>query len=287
MSYLSEDGLQLRADVAGPDESPEIILLHGGGQTRFSWHRSLQDLVKAGYRVTAPDLRGHGQSEWSSDGCYELDHYIADLRVILGTLSKAPVVIGASLGGVISLIALGEGAISNLKALVLVDVVPRMDAAGVGEILDFMAATQQGFSNPEAARDAIARYLPHRPRASRLDGLLKNLRLKDDGRYYWHWDPRIHNEASVDRRLASMAKRMEAAAASIRIPVLVLRGAASRVVSREGAAHLAALIPHAEFVDVASADHMIAGDQNDAFIAEILSFLSAINEVGSNENYRV
>ena len=225
--------------------------------------------------MISPDLRGHGESQWCPHGRYTLDDYIADLGLIMGTLPSAPVLVGASLGGVVSLIGQGEQRLPHARALVLVDVVPRMETAGVQEVIDFMSANPGGFVSIEAAADAVAQYLPHRPRRSGNDGLLKNLRQRSDGRYYWHWDPAVHSGAGSPDSIEAMARRMEEAARLIDIPTLVVRGGQSRVVSPEGVAHLAELIPHAGYVDVAAAGHMVAGDQNDEFNAVIREFLAS------------
>ena len=259
--------------MAGPENGQPVILLHGGGQTRHSWSKAVFELVAAGYRVISPDLRGHGESQWCPHGRYTLDDYIADLGFIMGTLPSAPVLVGASLGGVVSLIGQGEQRLPRARALVLVDVVPRMETAGMQEVIDFMSSNPGGFGSIEAAADAVAQYLPHRPRRSSRDGLLKNLRQRSNGRYYWHWDPAIHSNAGSPDDIETMAQRMEAAARLIDVPTLVIRGGRSRVVSAEGVAHLAELIPHADFVDIAEAGHMVVGDQNDEFNAVIREFL--------------
>ena len=137
-----------------------------------------------------------------------------------------------------------------------------------------MSANPDGFASVDAAAEAVAKYLPHRPRRSSTQGLLKNLRQRSDRRYYWHWDPAIHAKGRPPDHMEVMAQRMEKSAERIDLPTLVVRGAKSRVVSPEGVAQLAKLIPHACHVDVAAAGHMVAGDQNDEFNAAILEFLA-------------
>jgi len=231
-------------------------------------------LAGEGYRVISLDLRGHGESQWCPEGRYSLDDHIADLNVVIDSLRSAPVLVGASLGGVVSLVGQGEQRLPRASALVLVDVVPRMEAEGIREIINFMSANPSGFASVDAAAEAVATYLPHRPKRSSTHGLLKNLRQRDDGRYYWHWDPAIHAHEGPTDHMEAMARRMEKAAKQIDLPTLVVRGAQSRVVSAEGVAQLAKLIPHASHVDVAAAGHMVAGDQNDEFNAAILAFLA-------------
>ena len=227
--------------MAGPENGQPVILLHGGGQTRHSWSKALSELAAAGYKVISPDLRGHGESQWCPEGRYTLDDYMVDLGLIMGTLVSSPILVGASLGGVVSLVGLGEQQLPPARALVLVDVVPRMESAGVKEIIDFMSANSGGFVSIDAAAHAVGQYLP--------------------------------SNAGSPEDIETMAQRMEAAARLIDVPTLVMRGGRSRVVSAEGVAHLAELIPHADFVDIAEAGHMVVGDQNDEFNAVIREFL--------------
>ena len=65
-------------------------------------------LAGHGYHAIAVDLRGHGDSGWSPDGNYEVDRFAGDVRRLATGLARKPVLIGASLGGIASLIAAGE-----------------------------------------------------------------------------------------------------------------------------------------------------------------------------------
>ena len=176
----------LLADAYGDPADPPIVLLHGGGQTRHSWEATAGDLGSSGWYALTVDLRGHGGSGWSPDHGYSLDRFSDDVVRVVGYLGRPPVLIGASLGGNASLAALGHFPELAL-GLVLVDVSPFLQPAGTSRIRDFMTAkATEGFGSLEEAADAIAAYLPHRPRPRNLDGLRKNLR-EADGRWFWHW----------------------------------------------------------------------------------------------------
>jgi pimeloyl-ACP methyl ester carboxylesterase len=271
--YLNREGMRFVSTEVGPEDGPAVLFLHGGGQTRASWKGSVDDLGKAGFRAITLDLRGHGESEWSPDGRYAVHAFADDLTDILAQLPPRPALVGASLGGLTSLLVLGNGAPDIARALVLVDVVPRMEREGAREIKDFMSANGDGFASIDEAADAVAAYLPHRPRPRDPSGLLRNLRLREDGRYYWHWDPRMiasmgHADPSV------LSTELERAARNIKIPTMLVRGGSSRVVSAEGAEALLKLIPHAEVAQIDGAHHMVAGDANDAFHAPLMDFLA-------------
>ena len=187
------DGLRLAADVAGPADGPTIVLLHGGGQTRHSWAGTWRRLAGSGWRAWSVDLRGHGDSEWAPDGDYTLDAFAGDVLEISRSLPRPPILVGASLGGISSLVAVAEAPAQGevARALVLVDVAHRMEAQGRDRIGAFMTGNLDGFASLDEAADAIAAYNPHRPRPTDLSGLAKNLRQREDGRWAWHWDPRF------------------------------------------------------------------------------------------------
>ncbi|MCX7170746.1 MAG: alpha/beta hydrolase [Proteobacteria bacterium] len=273
-------GVTLTADVGGDPTHPSVILMHGGGQTRHSWGKAARDLVKMGLHVISLDLRGHGESDWAPDGDYSIDAFIGDLKSIIAKLSRKVALVGASRGGVVALIALGENTELPASALILVDVVPHMDKTSVTRIQDFMLANPQGFATLDEASNAVARYLPNRPRPTSKEGLRKNLRTGPNERLYWHWDPKFLSYVKTDTQREEIFRRMDAAAHHITAPTLIVRGKESDLVSREGVEHLRQLIPHAECVDVEDAGHMVVGDKNDKFNAAVERFLGSVTFTG-------
>lgn len=265
------NGLQLTADVGGDSAGPSVVLMHGGGQTRHAWGTTARALVASGRYVVSLDLRGHGDSDWDAHGDYSLDLQVRDLRAVLRQIPGKPALLGASLGGFIALLTVGEGEEPVASSLTLVDVTPMVDPDGEARVLGFMTAYPQGFAHIDEAADAVAAYLPHRPRPTSTAGLQRNLRLRADGRYYWHWDPALFNhlKASPQYQLA----RYEAAARRVQVPTLLVRGQRSELVTPANVQHFLDLIPTARYVDVAGAGHMVAGDRNDAFSAAVLAFL--------------
>jgi pimeloyl-ACP methyl ester carboxylesterase len=265
----------LVADAFGDPADAPIVLLHGGGQTRHSWGTTAADLGSSGWYAVTVDLRGHGQSGWSPDKVYGLDRFSSDVIRIVEHLGRPPVLIGASLGGNASLGALGR--IPELAlGLVLVDVSPFLQPAGTSRIRDFMRRrAEEGFDNLEQVADSIAEYLPHRPRPKNLDGLRKNLR-EVDGRFYWHWDPAFMAsplDQAVQRNVLIDPVRLGAAATLLRVPTLLVRGGESDVLSPQDAVQFLALVPHAEYAEVAGAHHMVAGDDNAVFEQVLGDFL--------------
>ncbi len=263
------------ADRFGDPADPPVVFLHGGGQTRHSWASSARDLADAGWCTFAVDLRGHGDSGWSPDGYYGLSRFADDVAAVASFVGRPPVLVGASLGGNAALSALGDNA-ELAAGLVLVDVSPFTQRAGTDRVKAFMAEhAETGFASLEEAGDAVAAYQPHRRRPRNLDGLRKNLRERD-GRWYWHWDPAFIRGLETgavqrDRHLDPVA--LGAAAASLRVPTLLVRGGESDVISVEDSARFLRVVPHAEFASVGGAHHMVAGDDNAVFEDVLADFL--------------
>jgi pimeloyl-ACP methyl ester carboxylesterase len=284
-------GIELQADAWGDPASPPVLLMHGGGQTRHAWGGTAGVLAAQGWYAVSLDLRGHGESDWSPDGAYHLDHFVDDLRAVSGSLATLPVLVGASLGGMTAMAAEGEQPGSAGRALVLVDVGHRLERQGVERIIEFMTADlAEGFASLEEAAASVARFMPHRPPPRDLTGLRKNLREGPDGRWRWHWDPRFMGvNANADDTLPAGVPRiadpdrLERAARGLRLPTLLVRGRMSDVLSEEGAREFLREVPHARFVDVSGASHMVAGDRNDVFTAAVASFLRGLDESGRSE----
>ena len=279
--FTGADGNRLVADRFGAAGRP-VLLLHGGGQTRHAWDATGTRLAQRGFQAWSMDQRGHGDSDWVDSGAYDFIDFARDVVAVSERIESdagsRPIAIGASLGGIASLLAEGRLQAGTLSALVLVDITPRMDPSGVNKVISFMSdRLEDGFASVEEAADAIARYLPHRKRPSSLDGLAKNLRRHADGRYRWHWDPRFlggHHDREVEPH--HIEDELVAAARTLKLPVLLVRGGRSELVSDHHVEEFMTLVPHARYADVEGAGHMVAGDRNDAFAGAVVRFLDQL-----------
>lgn len=270
-------GVRIAGDSWGDPTGPLVLLQHGGGQTRHAWKGAGEKLGAEGYHAVAFDARGHGDSDWAPDGLYGQDVMVEDLeRVVAALGGRRPVLVGASMGGGTSLVAVGEDHV-DATALVIVDVGPRIEPEGVDKIQAFMSQKPEGFDSLQEVADAIASYQPHRNRPRTLDGLAKNVRLGADGKYRWHWDPRFR---TVRRDLEKRRERLEACSRNLALPTLLVRGGLSDVLSEEGAQEFLKLCPHSEYVNVTGAAHMVAGDRNDIFGNAVIAFLRRVVPAG-------
>jgi pimeloyl-ACP methyl ester carboxylesterase len=145
------------------------------------------------------------------------------------------------MGGLTGILVADEAGPQRVTKLVLVDVVPRYEKDGSARIRDFMASHIDGFDSLEQAADAVAAYLPHRTKPRSPEGLKKNLRSRD-GRWYWHWDPALMTKPGDDPAL--------------------------------GVADFLSKVPGAHLVELSEAGHTAAGDDNDAFSAAVVEFVS-------------
>lgn len=274
LAYTAADGTTLAGERWGDAVAPAVLFAHGFGQTRQAWSGAAQALAESGWQAISFDARGHGESDRVAGGAYHLDQFIADLDGLARSLPRPPVLVGASMGGLLGITVAGASKQPPLRALVLVDITPRWESAGVERILAFMRAFPDGFASYEAAADAIAAYLPQRRERKSAAQLAPLLRLGDDGRLRWHWDPALLEVVAAEGERHQ--PQLLAAARRIAVPTLLISGGASDVVSADTVVEFLDLVPHARHVRIARASHMVAGDANDAFSRAIRAFLATL-----------
>lgn len=274
------DGIALATQRWAGARSPSLVFAHGFGQTRHAWNGAARTLAEQGFDATTFDARGHGESDRVPRGEYHMEQFVHDLLEVSAEATspdgRPPVLVGASMGGLLGLMAAGEAEQGRppFSALILVDITPRWETAGVERILGFMRAHPDGFASYDEAASAIEAYLPHR-RERKTEAQLKPLLRQDDqGRLRWHWDPALLD--GVVQESERYQPRLFAAAARVEVPVLLLSGSRSDVVSSQTVDEFLRLVPHARHVALADATHMVAGDANDAFTREIAQFMQSL-----------
>jgi pimeloyl-ACP methyl ester carboxylesterase len=267
----ARDGVELAVETFG--EGFPVLFAHGFGQTRGAWSTTARAIAASGHACLAHDARGHGDSDWRGDIPYAWDQLVDDLATVARRFQDRPVLVGASMGGLVGLAA--EHLHGPLfRALVLVDVTPRWETRGLDRILGFMRAHPDGFASIDEAAAAVARYLPHRAERKSPERLRALLADHGDGRLRWHWDPRLVDELATGSEAEQ--SRLADAARQLRIPTLLISGGASDIVSDETIAEFLSLVPHARHVSVPRATHMIVGDDNAAFTRHVADFLETL-----------
>jgi esterase len=252
-------------------EGPPVLFLHGGLLTAHTW-----DLVCLGlrdrYRCLAPDLRGHGDSDWAQDGAYELEEFADDVAAFVLELGlERPVLVGQSLGALAAL-WVAAGASPSPRALVLIDIGARVRDEGSERLFTFAAQTA-GPHTLDEFLELAQRFNRRRNPALLRRSLLHNVRPVGDGRYEWKYDG-----VGIGRRrqrTQTAATRIPEFAKSVTCPTLVVRGGRSEVVDDDSAGKLADALPDGRLEVVADAGHNVQGDQPRALTALLGEFLAA------------
>ncbi len=262
--------MRLRYLDWGANGKRPVLFLHGGGLTAHTW-----DLVclalRADYRCLAPDLRGHGDSEWSPEMDYGIEAHRGDVAALIDHLVlDGLVLVGMSLGGLTAL-AYGGRHAARLAALVIVDVGPETRPEGARRIAEFIAAPAEFDSVEDVVERALA-FNPRRDARLLRRSLQHNLRRLPNGKLTWKHDRR--HRAHFDAE--EWARRRHALwddVPRITCPTLVVRGGRSDVFHDEDAAKLAAALPRGAWVRVEDAGHTVQGDNPRALVAELRRFL--------------
>lgn len=230
--FVEVNGLRLHYLDYGSAAKPPLVCLHGlsGNAHNFDY---LAPRLAPDWHVMALDVRGRGDSAWGSPGEYNQQVYMTDLAGMLDALAIPRVtLIGTSMGGIIAMMFAG-GYPERVERLVLNDVGPEIDPAGLGRITSYMTSSPSSF----AAMDEVTRYyrenyppLRQIPEPALVEFVRWSVRPGADGRLVWKLDPAVRN---IPRSgTAARAMDLWMPYARITAPILVVRGAISDILSR-------------------------------------------------------
>ena len=235
-----------------------LVCVHGLTRQGRDFDTLARTLIDR-YRVVCPDVVGRGQSDWLRDPMgYGLPLYVSDMVALLARLNARTVHwVGTSMGGLIGLgvAALGDSPVSKL---VLNDVGPRLDPAGLARIGGYVGQTRRWQTLDEAA-DAIWAISTGFGSHTREQWLaLTEPQLKTDGDSLV---PRSDPDIAVPFKAITpeLAAAGEAALwhtfDAVRCPTLLIRGADSDLLSRDTAREMGARGPRARLVEFAGVGH--------------------------------
>jgi pimeloyl-ACP methyl ester carboxylesterase len=255
--WMSINGVRLHWQDWGAPDAPAVLMLHGLTQQSHTFDH-VAERLSARYRCIALDLRGRGESEWAAPETYTIPRYVQDAVKLLDELALPAVhILGTSLGGLCGL-SLGAFHPQRVLSLALNDIGPEIDPAGAKRIATYTATVPGRFPNFEAAVDwARERYLWLRrlPRAEVEVGLRWAVRERDGG-WSFKFDP------AIGRTPPPTAEVMKSAGeiwwntlASLRCPILLVRGADSDVLSRATADEMERRQPALVRVEVPDMGH--------------------------------
>jgi pimeloyl-ACP methyl ester carboxylesterase len=259
-------------------EGVPMVLLHGHGNEAHLWD-DFVPTVSEHYRVLAVDQRGHGDSGWDAEGRYDSNTMADDLEAILEHFEiDRFVLIGFSMGGRVSMAFAGRHP-ERLAGLVLVDIAPELDARGIARIGNEMSEQRAPVftSVEEYARMLSLNYPAGQPAA--IQRMAKyGLRQREDGLFELKMDPNLRGERAdtpeaKDAEEAFIQHQWDALA-KITCPTLVVRGAASDILSPDTAdKRVDEVLQNGTLAVIPQAAHSVATDNPEAFQQAVAKFV--------------
>ena len=271
-------GVTIVADAYGDPADVPVLMLHGGAQSRSAWRGAARQLATRGYHALAIDMRGHGDSDWASDGDYAFARYADDLVAIICELGRPAVLVGASHGGLSALVAAAAHP-EAVRALALADVTPWLDEEHADTMRAVLRKSAAGYADVDEAAAMVNGLQGSPPRADN-SGLKAHMREGDDGRLYWRWDPRFVEDRFV--RHGGEGGMLVAAARRLPMPVLLMHAEHSNVVEEAHVEAFKAALPALLTERIMGLRHMVTGDDNVAYLPALIDFLDAIDAVSGS-----
>jgi len=271
-SSLTVNGLNLHYLDWGNTGKPPVLFIHGYAQNAHTWDFSALAL-RGNYHVIAIDLRGHGDSEWSTQNDYSIDAYMSDVEGVIRFLGLHSVtIVGLSLGGTIaySYAALNPGKVDRL---VVVDTGPELNTRGRGRIQRFTSKLDILDSFDLFVARAM-KYNPRRPEWQVRGSLRHSLQKLPDGRWTWKYDPTLRNPKRTTSARPQSPEVRWSLWERIKCPTLLVRGGESDLLERAIAERMISTLPNSQMIEVTGSGHLVPGDKPLAFQDSLLKFLS-------------
>ena len=248
------DGQHVSALVWG-SAPPEVVLIHGGGQNAHTWDTVALALDRP---LVAVDLPGHGHSDWRDDHDYgPVTSAPAVAAAIRALAPDAQLLVGMSLGGVTAIRVTAENP-ELVRRLAIVDVTPGVDETKAEPIIAFLSGPER-FESFDEILERTIQFNPTRTESSLRRGVLHNAKELPDGSWTWRYDP-VRAWKDIERPAVSFVNLWDDVA-RIKVPMLLVRGGTSGVVSDADVEELRRRKPDAEVVTVDGAGHSIQGDK--------------------------
>ena len=274
--FVDADGMRFHYLEWGNPCNPPMLLLHGFAQTCHSW-----DFVALGfsdnYRVIVLDQRGHGDSDWASDGDYSPETQQQDISGVVNELGLENfVLMGLSMGGRNSFTYAANNA-GKVKALVVVDAAPQNMQQGTQNIRSFVQQDDE-LDSVDAFVERVLRYNPRRDPQQVRGSIMHNIKELPSGKWTWKYDRALR---SPGRRMGSDAeteKRLWGYIESLQCPTLLVRGGASDIVAMDTADRMHQAIPNSRIATIEGAGHLVMGDSPSGFQAVVNEFLASLTD---------
>ena len=256
----------------GVPDAPPIVLLHGGHQSAHSWDLVSLHLAQR-FRVLALDQRGHGDSEWARDVAYSNHEMSLDAEAFIAELGlDRPILMGHSMGGRNSMLLVRRNP-SLLRALVIVDVGPEVSDRGRAVIAGFVRDNEE-FDDLEHFVRNVQQYDPYRSREHIERTVKYNMLQRADGKFVSKCDANPRR-LGVVRGTGPLENITLEDARAFDLPVLLVRGAESRILTADAAERFRDALPHGRLVTVPNCGHNVHGQNTKGFIEAISAFIDA------------
>ena len=272
------DGLSLHM-LEWSTEGVPFLFVHGFSNEAHIWDDFVPALAPY-YGVRALDWGGPGDSDWHPDGASDRDDHVRDLGAVVDHLGWERFVLrGHSLGGRVSLLFAGAHP-EKLAGLVVVDTGPEHDPRGQVRIrMDTEAHPDPTFASA-AEYEAMLAHQYIAATSSAIKRMAKHgLRARDDGRFELKMDPKLRDfgraklaDDEIERRDRELTERLWKACETVPCPVLVVRGAASDILSPDTADRMEEVIANGSLAVIARASHSVMTDNPDAFGKALAAF---------------
>jgi pimeloyl-ACP methyl ester carboxylesterase len=265
--------------VEWSDEGVPFLLLHGFGNDASIWE-DLAPTLAPYYRTLALDLRGHGNSDRHPEAAYDYDHHVDDLERVLDALEIERLVLtGHSFGGRIATLFAGRHP-ERVAGLVIVDAGPELDGRGVVRIqMDVGKQVDASFASVAEYERALAHAYPAATPEALARMARNGLRQREDGRFERKTDPAFHarlrdaTPESSRKHDEETTRRLWDALSRIPCPTLVVRGAASDILSPDVADRMVEdSLADGRLAIVAQAGHSVMTDNPVGFAAAMAEF---------------
>jgi pimeloyl-ACP methyl ester carboxylesterase len=241
--FMTINGLRLHYLDFGNRGKRPLICIHGLSGNAHNFEGLAMHLAPD-YHVISIDVRGRGDSQWGPADEYNHTNYSKDLAALIDRLGFSRLsLIGTSMGGMIAMLYAG-GYPERVERVVLNDVGPEVEPAGIKRITDYMSVAPADFASLADVADYYRHNYPvmsPMPEHELLDFVHWTVTPSANGRLRWKLDPAIRNVP----RSGSAARPLDmwVPYARITAPVLVIRGADSEILARATAERMRAVLP--------------------------------------------
>jgi pimeloyl-ACP methyl ester carboxylesterase len=276
-TYVSQ-GLRLHYTDWGNESAPPLILVHGGLDQSRNWD-AMARALRARFHVIAPDLRGHGDSDWATGSSYSPSDHVYDLTCLIKSAGLEQVaIVSHSMGGMVSLTYAGAfpEKVSRLAVLEGVTNFPvrkvkPIDVRIAEWVGDLDKTAQRKIHCYPSVADGAERILARNARLTREQAMhlaTHALKRDADGEYSWKFDPYLRARApyrlSLEDNIALWSR--------IQCPTLLVAGSES-FLPDPGTAGVLSHFRQAELVKIEGAGHWLQHDKTEQVISVLKTFL--------------